>query len=81
MRKLCDVYDEIFAGFKHDETEYWQPLDFLLFIAKWDFIESLPNFTLSLKLFLTICVSVASSEQSFSKLNLIKSYLRSAMGQ
>ena len=32
-------------------------------------------------LFLTIPVTVASAERSFSKLKLIKSYLRSTMGQ
>ena len=59
----------------------WSILDVLAFIVKWDFVESLPNLALSLKLFLTICVSVASCERSFSKLKLIKTYLRSAMGQ
>jgi len=44
-------------------------MDILAFIAEWDFIESLPNFMLTLKLFLTI-VSVASCERSFSKLKL-----------
>ena len=34
-----------------------------------------------LMLFLTIPVTVASAERSFSKLQLIKSYLRSSMGQ
>jgi len=33
--------------------------------------------TESLKLFLTTCVSLASRERSFSKLKLIKNYLRS----
>ena len=46
-----------------------------------DFRESLPNVTEALKLFLTICVSVASCERSFSKLKLIKNYLRSTMSQ
>ena len=35
----------------------------------------------ALLLFLTIPVTVASAERSFSKLKLIKSYLRSTMGQ
>ena len=59
----------------------WSVLDILKFIAKWDFIESLPTLSLGLQLFLTVCVSVASCERSFSKLKLIKSYLRSTMGQ
>ena len=56
-------------------------MDVLTFIAEWDFIDSLPNLTLSLKLFLTICASVASCERRFSKLKLIKNYLRSTMVQ
>ena len=59
----------------------WSVLDILKFIAKWDFIESLPTLSLGLQLFLTVCVSVASCERSFSKLKLIKSYLRFTMGQ
>lgn len=54
-------------------------LDFLKFIVEWDFTESLPNLTVALKLFITICASVASCERSFSKLKLIKNYLRSTM--
>ncbi|XP_053569321.1 LOW QUALITY PROTEIN: zinc finger MYM-type protein 1-like [Bombina bombina] len=64
-----------------EEVKDWATLEVLTFIAKWDFIESLPTLSLSLKLFLTICVSVASCERSFSKLKLIKNYLRSTMGQ
>ena len=59
----------------------WSPLDFLKFIAEWDFFETVPNIVLCLKLFLTICTSVASCERSFSKLKLIKNYLRSTMSQ
>ena len=33
-----------------------------------------------LRIFLTIAVSVATCERSFSKLNLINNYLRSSMG-
>ena len=68
---------------KIDLNKYvsWSPLDFLQFIVEWNFIESLPNLTLSLKLFLTICVSVATCERRFSKLKIIKNYLRSTMGQ
>lgn len=52
----------------------WVSVDFLKFIVEWDFTESLPNLIVALKLFMTICVSVASCERSFSKLKLIKNY-------
>ncbi|CAH2088259.1 unnamed protein product [Euphydryas editha] len=57
----------------------WVSLDFLKFIVEWDFTESLPNLMIALKLFTTVCVSVASCERSFSKLKLIKNYLRATM--
>uniref|UniRef100_A0A8C5PE46 TTF-type domain-containing protein n=1 Tax=Leptobrachium leishanense TaxID=445787 RepID=A0A8C5PE46_9ANUR len=69
------------ANINLDRAKEWAALDVLAFIAEWDVIESLPNLSLSLKLFLTICVSVASCERSFSKLKIIKNHLRSTMGQ
>ncbi|CAJ0967933.1 unnamed protein product [Ranitomeya imitator] len=43
--------------------------------------DAYPNIATALKIFLSIPVSVASSERSFSKLKLLKTYLRSVMGQ
>nr|CAH7713143.1 unnamed protein product [Callosobruchus chinensis] len=40
-----------------------------------------PNVVVAMKIFLTMPVTVASCERSFSKLKLIKTYLRSTMGQ
>ena len=47
----------------------WRAIEFLEFVIKYDFVEYVPNISLSLRLFLTICVSVASCERSFSKLS------------
>ena len=44
-------------------------------------MESFPNISVALRVLLTLPVSVASGERSFSKLKLIKSYLRSTMSQ
>ncbi len=55
-----------------EDANSWTILQFLRFIVKWDFLESLPNLALCLRRFLTICASVASCERSFSKLKLIK---------
>ena len=44
-------------------------------------LESFPNACIAFKILLTIPIIVASAERSFSKLKLIKSYLRSTMLQ
>ncbi|KAL4705421.1 hypothetical protein ACJJTC_002444 [Scirpophaga incertulas] len=43
--------------------------------------ESYPNLTIALRIMLTIPMTVASGERSFSKLKIIKNYLRSTMSQ
>jgi len=40
---------------------------------------SVPNIVIMLRMFLTIAVSVAACERTFSKLKLTKNYLRSSM--
>jgi hypothetical protein len=46
----------------------------LKYIAEWEILESVIILSLSLQLFLTICVSIASWDWSFSKLNFTKNY-------
>lgn len=54
----------------------------ILNVIKENVIESLvPNMTIALRIFLTTPVSVASGERSFSKLKIIKNYLRNSMHQ
>ena len=60
---------------------HWNSLDLLQWLMKWNHQISFPNLLIMLRTFLTMCVSVASCERSFSKLKLIKTYLRSTMGQ
>jgi hypothetical protein len=54
------------------------PLDILNFLKQHDYF---PNAIIAYRVLLTILVTVASAEQSFSKLKLLKSYLRSTMTQ
>ena len=54
------------------------PIDILNYVKR---IDSFPNAYIAYRIMLTIPVSVASAERSFSKLKLIKSYLRSTMSQ
>ena len=56
-------------------------LDVLQWLSQHRLYESTPYLFMSLKLYLTIAVSIASCERSFSKLKLIKSYLKSTMGE
>lgn len=49
-----------------------------------EFVKSLdyfPNVSIAYRILLTLPVTVASTERSFSKLKLIKTYLRSTMSQ
>ena len=64
------------TAFQSDATA----LNVLQSLTKYRLCESTPFF-LCLKLYLTVAVSIASCERSFSKLKLIKSYLRSTMGE
>ena len=65
------------TAFQSDATA----LDVLQWLTKYRLCESTPYLFLCLKLYLTVAVSIASCERSFSKLKLIKCYLKSIMGE
>ena len=56
----------------------YTPIDILNYIKK---LDSFPNTCIAYRILLTILVIVASVVRSFSKLKLIKSYLRLTMSQ
>ena len=72
------LYEEVNPD---EQIANWTPLDLLQWVYKWKLQESLTNFVVKLRLFLTITVSTASCERSFSKLKLIKMYQRPTMSQ
>jgi len=51
----------------------------LQFIQKNNLGNFVPNIVIMLRIFITVAVSVATCDKSFSKLKLIKNYLRSSM--
>ena len=55
-----------------------RPLDILEFLKYYD---CFPNTIIAYRVLLTIPVTVASRERSFSKLKLLKNYMRSTMTQ
>ena len=56
-------------------------LELLNALAEYRLESIFPNLSVSLRMFLTAPATVASAERSFSKLKLIKNYLRSTMSQ
>ena len=57
------------------------PLNLLNKIQTMNFEQLFPYITISFCIFLTLPVTVATAERSFSKLKLIKNHLRSLLGQ
>lgn len=56
-------------------------LNILQVLHDFGLIEFYANINVAFRIFLTLPVSIASCERSFSKLKLIKNYLRSTIGQ
>jgi hypothetical protein len=57
------------------------PLELLEFIVSFGDENVFPNLRLAIQILLTVSVSIASCERSFSKLKLILTYLRATMNQ
>lgn len=75
-----DLFDElqIVAKFPK-ERKIDHVLDILNELRSIDMEKLVPNAAIAYRILLTIPVSVASAERSFSKLKIIKNYLRNSM--
>ena len=60
------------------QTKDYTSIDILNYIKR---LNSFPNACIAYRILLTIHVTIASAKRSFSKLKLIKLYLRSTMSQ
>lgn len=58
-----------------------EPYTILQYLFENDLFSTFPNTVISLRILLTLPISVASGERLFSKLKIIKNYLRSTMVQ
>lgn len=75
-----DLLDEI-KIFQSIISGTLSPIESLNFIFEKKLDPILPNLVVAIRILLTIPVTVASGERSFSKLKIIKNYLRSTIGQ
>lgn len=78
--KVLDLCDEIELLLTYTRPDM-NALTVFGYIFKNDPAAMFSNITIALRIFLTIPVTVASGESSFSKLKLIKNYLKSSMSQ
>ena len=93
VRELISLYhldfsEDLISEVRSFATEFKEEIgkaksitDLLQLLYDYKLISSFPQLQKLLILLLTIPVTVASAERSFSKLKLIKSYLRSKMQQ
>ena len=71
------VYKDIFPAY----NDSLKACEILTFLIANDMHVVFPNISTLYKLFMTLPVSSATAERSFSRLKLIKSYLRSTMSE
>lgn len=77
--QLSDELKEIQPSIAHKTSA--SPLEVLQHINKSQTHGLFPNIWIALRVLLTIPITIASGERSFSKLKLIKTYLRSTMAE
>jgi hypothetical protein len=75
-----ELFEEV-KMFKNILPKNYSSSDAIKYIIKNNLSEIYPNLVIGLQILLTAPVTVASAERSFSKLKLIKNYLRSGISQ
>ncbi len=76
-----ELYEELLI-FRHTMKEDSTPIGALSFLKTMPgAISAFPNIVISLRILLTIPITSASAERSFSKLKIIKNYLRNTISQ
>lgn len=76
-----ELFEEISLFKQMSPISDFEPLSILNYLSLNNLLELYPNLVTALQIVLTLPVSVASGEGSFSKLKIIKNYLRSTMSQ
>ncbi|XP_068214325.1 uncharacterized protein [Palaemon carinicauda] len=74
-----DLCHELHAVARRLQPDTVTPLDVLKFICEQGLVHSVPNTFVASRILLTLLVTAASGERSFSELKLFKTYLRSTM--
>ncbi|PWA49684.1 hypothetical protein CTI12_AA479530 [Artemisia annua] len=75
---LWNMKGDMLPNGAYERERPWKSIQIMEFTKKMDMF---PNVLLAYKILLTIPVTVASAERSFSKLKILKSYQRSTMSQ
>ena len=75
--ELCEEINTLQKHLKNEND----PKAILQFICENKLIELFPNVYVALRILLTLPVTAASAERSFSKLKIVKNYLRSQISQ
>ena len=95
FERLCDIYKndinteeaiveydtfiDVYASIRPSLSSELQLKDVLPFLIEKQMAPGLPNLSILYKIYLTLPVTSATAERSFSRMKLIKSYLRSTM--